>query len=40
MFLIGLSLKFTYTMQNLFLSSKAGVNELVKSVAEIAMYGC
>ncbi len=39
-FLIDLSHKYSYTMPTLFLSSKAGTNELVKNVAEGASFGC
>ena len=39
-FFIDLSHKYSYTMSTLFLSSKAGTNELVKNVAEGASFGC
>ena len=39
-FLIDLSHKYSYSLPTLFLSSNAGIGELVKDVDEEAVYGC
>jgi len=39
-FLVDLSHKYSYTMPSLFLSSKAGNEELVQLVAQLSEFGC
>ncbi len=39
-FLVDLSHKYSYSLPTLFLSSNAGFGQLIKDVAEEAVYGC